>query len=148
MTFKPGAFPDTVSAPVRQLLERFYHLSNAASSHTQHEQDEQALVALFTPDGIYEFAGRKNTGHQAILAFREDLFSHAGHRDHPVVKVFTFGSDDRELLALGEVEYRDDSAGTRKEEWAGRYTIVEDASGELKFKHVQILIANSPVPQA
>jgi hypothetical protein len=38
MTIRNGAFPDTVSQPVRQLLEDFYHLSNAASSHNEHEK--------------------------------------------------------------------------------------------------------------
>ncbi|KAK4221446.1 hypothetical protein QBC38DRAFT_522345 [Podospora fimiseda] len=145
MTVKSDAFPDTVSPPVRALLEEFYRLSNAASSHTQHKKDEQKLASLFTSDGVYEFAGRKNTGHDAIVAFRNDLFAHQEHRDHPVVKVFTFGSDDHELVALGEAEYRDSARGSQKEEWAGRYSVVKDADGQLKFKLVQIFISNTPI---
>jgi len=38
MTVRPDAFPDTVSQPVRQLIEEFYRLSNAASSHTENEK--------------------------------------------------------------------------------------------------------------
>jgi ketosteroid isomerase-like protein len=142
MSIKPNAFPDTVSAPVRKLLEEFYHLSNAASSHTEHEKDEQKLVSLFAPDGVYEFAGKKNKGHEAILAFRAQLFSNIEHRDHPVVKVYSFGTDDKNLLALGEVVYRDPAGGSHKEEWAGRYIIVQH-DGEFKFKHVQIFIASN-----
>lgn len=28
-------------------------------------------------------------------------------------------------------------------EWAGRYSIVRDAKGELKFKHVQIILVST-----
>ena len=141
MNVKPNAFPDTVSAPVRKLLQDFYHLSNAASSHTEHKKDEQKLVSLFTPDGVYEFAGKKNEGHEAILAFRAGLFSNIGHRDHQVVKVYPFGNNDQDLLALGEVEYRGLDGASHKEQWAGRYAIVQDG-GELKFKQVQIFIVS------
>ncbi|GAB1318552.1 hypothetical protein MFIFM68171_08762 [Madurella fahalii] len=142
MTIRPGAFPDTVSEPVRQLLETFYRLSNAASSHNEHEKDEQKLVDLFTPDGVYEFAGTKNKGAQAILGFRKKLFNNVAHRDHPVVRVYSFGTNDRELLALGEVEYRHPNGKSHTEEWAGRYSIVQDDAGALKFQHVQIILAS------
>jgi hypothetical protein len=46
MTIRKGAFPDTVSQPVRQLLEEFYHLSNAASSHNEHEKGMYLTVHL------------------------------------------------------------------------------------------------------
>ncbi|KAH6614678.1 hypothetical protein B0J18DRAFT_439904 [Chaetomium sp. MPI-SDFR-AT-0129] len=140
MTILPGAFPETVTEPVRELLEEFYRLSNAASSHTQHDKDEQRFVSLFTPDGIYEFAGKKQTGHDAILAFREQLFANVEHRDHPLVKVYTFGANDLELLALGQVEYKDPEGGSHNEEWAGRYSIVPGPAGKLLFRHVQIIL--------
>jgi uncharacterized protein (TIGR02246 family) len=100
--------------------------------------DEQKFADLFTTDGVYEFAGEKNTGRAAILAFRESLFSNIAHRDHPVVKVYSFGSNDLELMVLGEVTYVFGDEGVRSQEWAGRYTIVEDDAGGLKFKPVQI----------
>lgn len=144
MTILPNAFPDTVSTPVRNLLTEFYHLSNAASSHNEHDKDEEKLGSLFTSDGIYEFAGKKNKGPEAILAFRAQLFSNVEHRDHPIVKVYTFGADDHDLLALGQVEYKNvggPGGGSHKDEWAGRYIIVQEGD-QLKFKHVQIIIVS------
>jgi len=76
------------------------------------------------------------------LAFRESLFSNIPYRDHPVVKVYSFGSNDLELLALGEVDYKFKDGTVHKDNWAGRYTIVKDDAGELKFKHVEIIIVS------
>ena len=42
-------------------------------------------------------------------------------------------------MALGTVNYG--KAETR--EWAGRYSIVNDAGAELKFKHVQIILVSA-----
>jgi hypothetical protein len=138
-------------------MEEFCHLSNAASTHTQHEKskcqtrfcsedtlfidskDEEKLAALFTEDGTYEFAGKKNTGAKNIIACREQLFKNSPHRDHPVVKVYTFGEEDHELMALGNVDYGKGEI----HEWAGRYSIVKDAKGELKFKHAQIILVST-----
>jgi len=37
MTILEGAFPETISPEVKALLQEFFHLSNAASSHNEHE---------------------------------------------------------------------------------------------------------------
>jgi len=55
--------------------------------------------------------------------------------------VYPFGNNDQDLLALGEVEYRGPAGASHKEQWAGRYVIVQDG-GELKFKQVQIFIVS------
>jgi hypothetical protein len=38
MTIRDGAFPDNISAPVKELIESYIHLSNAHSTHTDHEK--------------------------------------------------------------------------------------------------------------
>lgn len=101
--------------------------------------DEQKFAEFFTTDGVYEFAGAKNTGHPAILGFRESLFSNIAHRDHLVLKVYSFGSNDLELMVLGEVNYVFEDGRKRSQEWAGRYTIVTNDVGELEFQHVKII---------
>lgn len=37
MTILPGAFPDNFSPDVKALVEEYFHLSNAASSHNDHD---------------------------------------------------------------------------------------------------------------
>lgn len=77
-----------------------------------------------------------------IIAFREKLFSAIPHRDHPVVRFFTFGNDDMNLMCYGHVGYQYPEGTTNMKEWAGRYKIVKTESGELKFKYVQIIIVS------
>ncbi|KAE8441194.1 hypothetical protein EG329_005626 [Mollisiaceae sp. DMI_Dod_QoI] len=139
MTILPGAFPNTVSPAVKELMEKHFQLSNAPSTHNSHEADEEAFAALFTPNGLYELAEVQNQGHDAIIAVRRKLFETIPYREHPVTKVFTYGSDDLNLMCFGIVDYAYPEGTTNKKEWAGRYEIEKTSSGELKFKLVQII---------
>jgi hypothetical protein len=78
----------------------------------------------------------------AILIFREFLFKNAPHRDHPVLQVFTFGEDDLQLMVLGKVGYNFEDGTSHEREWVGRYEIVKDHDGKLKFKKVQIILVS------
>jgi len=75
----PDAFPETVSPEVRTLMEEMIHLSNSASTHTEHEKDEAAFANLFTNDGIYEFAGKQGVGHKGPYCSPLGLY-HRLHR--------------------------------------------------------------------
>lgn len=79
----------------------------------------------------------------AIIEFRDKLFKSAPHRDHPVVKIFTFGSDDMNLMCYGRVGYKYPEGTTNQKEWAGRYKIVKTESGSLKFKYVQVIVVSN-----
>lgn len=106
---------------------------------------------------MYEFAEVQNKGHEgslipilstivahinplAIIAFREKLFKSVPHRDHPVVKFFTFGPDDLNLMCYGRVGYKYPEGTTNMKEWAGRYKLIKTDTGALKFKYVQVII--------
>jgi len=140
MAMNPDAFPETVSPEVRTLMEEMIHLSNSASTHTEHEKDEAAFANLFTNDGIYEFAGKQGVGHKGIHDFREQLFANIPHRDHPIHKVYTFGKDYLDLMAFGSVDYVHHDKSTHSDNWAARYFITKDESGQVKFKHIQIIL--------
>ena len=96
------------------------------------------MPASLLMTAFYEFAGKKAYGHKAIIDFREQLFKDSPHRDHSIVKVYSFGNNDHELMALGIVNYGKDES----HEWAGRYSIVNDAGG-LMFKHVHIILVST-----
>jgi hypothetical protein len=77
MAITENAFPENVSAEVKELMTKFMYLSNAASAHTEHEKsvsllyrnmanrlDEMALAQLFTADGVYRFADQEGKGPQ------------------------------------------------------------------------------------
>jgi hypothetical protein len=64
------------------------------------------------------------------------------HRDHPAVKIFTFGSDDMNLMCYGTVGYKSADETVNMKEWAGRYEIVRTNSGTLKFKYAQVIIVS------
>ncbi|CAF9926818.1 MAG: hypothetical protein GOMPHAMPRED_004235 [Gomphillus americanus] len=140
MTILSGAFPDSVSKEVRALLEEHIHYSNAASSSNNHTADEQKFAQTFTEDGIYEVAETQSVGPDAIIAFREKFFKDVPHRDHPVVKVFTYGPDDKNLMIYGNVGVELPEGTKHSKEWAGRYEIVDTGSGGLKFKYVQVFV--------
>ncbi|KAF5878812.1 putative fungal specific transcription protein [Botrytis fragariae] len=141
MAILPGAFPDNVSSEVKAFLEKYFQLSNAASSHNDHEANEQAFAELFSNDGMYEFAEEQNVGRDAIISFRKKLFASVPHREHPVVRIFTFGSDDMNLMCYGTVGYRLSDDTVNMQEWAARYEIVKTEPGDLKFKYVQIIVS-------
>ncbi|TGO43522.1 hypothetical protein BOTNAR_3529g00010 [Botryotinia narcissicola] len=141
MAITPGAFPDNVSSEVKVFLEKYFQLSNAGSSHNDHEANEQEFAKLFLDDGVYEFAEEQNVGREAILSFRRKLFANVPHREHPVVRIFTFGSDDMNLMCYGTVGYKLSNDVINMQEWAARYEIVNTESGDLKFKYVQIIIS-------
>lgn len=63
MTIKDGAFPDTVSSGVKKLMEEFYHLSNAASTHTQHEKSKCEIRFLKANLFIDNMKMRRNSLH-------------------------------------------------------------------------------------
>jgi hypothetical protein len=77
-----------------------------------------------------------------ILAFREHLFKNAPHRDHPVVRFYTFGKNDLQLMCLGKVDYKFEDGSKHEREWAGRYEIVQVPGGGLKLKKAQIIIVS------
>lgn len=54
MTILPGAFPDNISPEVKALFEEYFHLSNAASSHNDHDASSYYvnLLAITTKDKI------------------------------------------------------------------------------------------------
>ncbi|KAF7910106.1 uncharacterized protein EAE98_010904 [Botrytis deweyae] len=141
MAILPGAFPDNVSSEVKAFLEKYFQLSNAASSHNNHEANEQEFAELFSNDGIYEFAEEQNVGRDAIISFRKKLFANVPHREHPVVRIFTFGSDDMNLMCYGTVGYKLSDDTVNMQEWAARYEIVKTGPGDLKFKYVQIIVS-------
>lgn len=80
--------------------------------------------------------GRRAKGSKEIIALREALFKETPHRDHPLVQIFTDGSNDLELMGLGTVAYGPEDQHSR--EWAGRYSLVKTGDG-LKFKEVKII---------
>ncbi|ATZ57877.1 hypothetical protein BCIN_15g03980 [Botrytis cinerea B05.10] len=143
MSVLPGAFPDNVSSGVKALLEEHFQLSNAASSHNDDTADEQKFANLFTSDGTYEMAEKQSVGHKEIVSFRQKFFKNIPHREHPVVKVFTFGSDDMNLMCYGTVGLKTSGETKNMKEWAGRYEIVKTDSGSLKFKYVQIIVTET-----
>ena len=56
------------------------------------------------------------------------------------MKVYTYGSDDKNLMVFGTVGV--EAAGSKNtKEWAGRYEIVQ-AGHALKFKYVQIFVVS------
>ena len=63
------------------------------------------------------------------------------------MKFFTFGSDDKLVMAYGRVGYKYPEGTTNLKEWAGRYKIVETDKG-LKFSYSQVIIvSSSPSPR-
>lgn len=61
-----------------------------------------------------------------------------------MVKIFTFGSDDMNLMAYGRVGYKYPEGTTNMKEWAGRYKIVKGGDGELRFTYVQVILVSVP----
>ncbi|KAM0315750.1 hypothetical protein ACHAO8_003602 [Botrytis cinerea] len=158
MAIHPDAFPDNVSPEVKALLEKYFQLSNASSSHNDHEasmlllihvtrllnksEDEQEFAELFVNDGTYELAEEQSVGRDEIISFPKKLFANIPHREHPVVRIFTFGSDDMNLMCYGTVGYKISDEPVNMQEWAARYEIVRTGPGDLRFKYVQIIIVS------
>ncbi|KAK8911094.1 hypothetical protein QC760_000155 [Botrytis cinerea] len=142
MAIHPDAFPDNVSPEVKALLEKYFQLSNASSSHNDHEANEQEFAELFVNDGTYELAEEQSVGRDEIISFRKKLFANIPHREHPVVRIFTFGSDDMNLMCYGTVGYKISDEPVNMQEWAARYEIVRTGPGDLRFKYVQIIIVS------
>jgi hypothetical protein len=46
MTILEGAFPETISPEVKELLEAYFQLSNAASSHNDHDASMSLFLIL------------------------------------------------------------------------------------------------------
>ncbi|QDS75304.1 hypothetical protein FKW77_001367 [Venturia effusa] len=139
MSIYPNAFPSTITPEVKEFMEEYFHVSNAASTHTTHDADEERFASLFVEDGTYEFAEKAYKGHKEISDFREFLFNNVPHRDHPAIQFYTFGDDDLQLMCIGKVEYKYEDGTKHECEWAGRYEIVKLSKGALKFKRVQII---------
>lgn len=59
-----------------------------------------------------------------------------------MVKFFTFGPDDLNLMCYGRVGYKYPEGTINMKEWAGRYKIVKTESGVLKFKYVQVILVS------
>jgi hypothetical protein len=95
---------------------------------------------MFTDDGIYQFADNANQGRQKIHQFREFLYSNIPHRDHSILKVYTQGTNDLEMMALGSVSYKHHDGSSHETDWAGLYSLTKSQDGALKFQKVQIII--------
>lgn len=63
-------------------------------------------------------------------------------RKHSVSKIFPFGSGSNEFMLYGLVKYTAKTGQQSTKEWAGRAELVEDASGELKFKFYQVYLVS------
>ena len=74
---------------------------------------------------------------------RKALFAHIPHRDHRLVKIYTAGSDQNNLMAHGKVDYKHHHGHTTATDFAGRY-VLEKVGDEIKFKVVQIILVCSP----
>ena len=61
-------------------------------------------------------------------------------RSHAVSKIFPFGSGSNEFMLYGTVKYTAKTGQESGKEWAARAELVEDASGELKFKVYQVYL--------
>lgn len=61
-------------------------------------------------------------------------------RSHAVTKIFPFGSGSNEFMLYGTVKYTSKTGQDSGKEWAARAELVEDASGELKFKFYQVYL--------
>lgn len=59
-----------------------------------------------------------------------------------MVKIFTHGTDDHLLMAYGRVGYKYPEGTTNMKEWAGRYKVVKDEGGKLKFSYVQVIVVS------
>ena len=74
---------------------------------------------------------------------RKAMWAHIPHRDHRIVQIYTAGSNEYNLMAHGQVDYKHHHGHATATDWAGKY-ILEKVGNELKFKVIQIIIVCSP----
>ena len=74
-----------------------------------------------------------------IIKMREKLFPNIPSRHHRILKLYTYGSNEHELLAYGEVDYEHHHGGKADTHWASKYS-VKQVGNELKFAHVHIVL--------
>ncbi|KUI73357.1 hypothetical protein VM1G_08716 [Cytospora mali] len=140
-SIRKDAWPDTITdSEVRQLLESFYELSNAANSARDFDANERAFAELFDPqDGVYQLASKRAEGRDAILSLRKALFAYIPRRDHTAVKFFTYGQDQTQIMVLGRVEYGHHAGHETSGDWAAKLVLTR-VRGEFKFREVNIIM--------
>ncbi|PSR79582.1 hypothetical protein BD289DRAFT_455767 [Coniella lustricola] len=134
-----SAWPESfTNGENRELLEKFYNLSNAPNPGS--DASEEALAELFDPEkGVYQLASKKAQGREAIIELRKALFASIPRREHRVVKIFTFGEDQSQLLVLGKVEYGHHHGHETNSDWASKI-VLSTSEGQPKLAEVQIIV--------
>lgn len=77
-----------------------------------------------------------------IVALRKALFAHIPHRDHRILRYYTFDKENMHLMGLGTVGYKHHHGHETGSDWAAKYDLVK-VGGEAKFKHVQVIVVSS-----
>ncbi|CAK7208471.1 hypothetical protein SEUCBS140593_000183 [Sporothrix eucalyptigena] len=114
-------------------FDTFYKTSDTPTAH-------EVYAKSFLPDGTFVLASKKAVGNDQILATRQAMWAAVASRKHSVSKIFPFGSGSNEFMLYGNVKYTAKTGQDSEKEWAARAELVEDASGELKFKFYQVYL--------
>lgn len=136
--YKPEIPADvTVNPGIRSFFEQFYRQSDTPSDH-------QAYADHFTDDATFILASKVSRGRSEILSTREGMWTNIASRKHTPAKLFPFGTDSREFMLYGDVDFTFKNGGEGKLPWAARAELVQTPDGLWKMGFYQIYLVSCP----
>lgn len=144
----------TVDPEVVQFFEDFYRISDTPGGH-------DVYVDQFTSDATFKLGSKSSQGTDGmerqsatsllfytndiaeITTLRHGMWAAVVQRKHTIQKIFPFGSDSREVMLYGDVEYELRAGGKATVEWGGHAVLEKSAQdGKLRMKFYQVYLVS------
>ncbi|KAJ4268703.1 hypothetical protein NW762_002770 [Fusarium torreyae] len=107
-------------------------------------EENQRWVDSFTEDAKVQIGADKARGSKDLAQFRSRMWSHIKERKHTVHKVFPgrfAGSEDSEVMLLGEVSVTTTDGRLKEAAWSA-HAVIKKVDGQWKFREYRVWLQN------